>query len=542
MADRPLPGLRAVQLRVTAEGTLGVSITWSPTVASFVVVAVAESPGQPDLEAGDRLVVVGRRALKGLMTEAEAAAVLEEECTYAAGAGRMSATVLRGDRNGGESSASPRRVEEEEEEPPPEVSLAWCPPPPDFNTATGSTSREDPPTPPAPMAKAMRTRRARLFRLWPGENRFCCQGLGVTGNPGHQVSVGGCLRETCSKLLGEERSKRCCGSTIGFVEDWDELNRPLCFATSPANFFAWTCILVPSVLYFALALPYYWTKVHFMLPLATVFFFVLTVGCLVLACCSDPGIIPRREVILATGIAERLKEELGYDVLGEQATTLTEEELNRADGMVPVELRNQGFRWCSTCRIVRPPRASHCPDCDNCVMRFDHHCPFVNNCVGQRNYLFFFGFTTSVCCLALAVIPTLLWYLVVGVGMNRDSADSKVGFSEIDTGPLTQGILITLAVAGGGAALFVFALWVYHIFLICSGLTTKEHWRGRRGGPAKDRLPGLGEELTIFGRRGPRLFNPRAIVEAEFDSSDPEQGRRQNWKLKGDDGVAQACS
>jgi hypothetical protein len=389
----------------------------------------------------------------------------------------------------------------------------------------GSEDQQLPP--PLPLGKQRpkaQTRRFRLHKFWPSDNRICCGGLCMTGAPSHDCATSDCLRSARSICFESTRWSQVCESAIQQVEDYDCINRPICTATSGSNLFAWFCILGPSILYFTVALPYFWVKVHFVLPLIALFFFVLTVGCLLLSCCSDPGIIPRRDVILAEGTAEVLEKELGYPVLGipdPQALLAPDGTVRR---IVPPELQKLGYKWCTTCKIVRPPRASHCIECDNCVLRFDHHCPFINNCVGQRNYLFFFGFTSSVCLLGMTVIPFLLWYLLASLGGNQSESDTA---PKMDSNGVLKGVLITLAAAGGVVAILVLGLWAYHVFLICSGITTKEHLRGNR---LNGTLPGYGEELTIFGRRGPRLFNLRSWVEAT--STELGTGKHKSWHLQ----------
>ena len=40
----------------------------------------------------------------------------------------------------------------------------------------------------------------------------------------------------------------------------------------------------------------------------------------------------------------------------------------------------------------KPPKASHCMWCNNCVIGFDHHCNLLNNCIGKRNIRYFATF------------------------------------------------------------------------------------------------------------------------------------------------------
>lgn len=294
-----------------------------------------------------------------------------------------------------------------------------------------------------------RSRLRPLYEVWPSDNIFFCKGLLMTGGT-------------------------------------DE-----CYAP---NICIWTCIMVPCSCFFGWVFPSLWKRGAYALPMAVLVLFFVTTGLLLATCCTDPGIIPRREVILATRCAAELQAALGYDVLGGSSSG--------AEPQIDEKLRRKGYRWCRTCRIVRPPRASHCSDCDNCVLRYDHHCPFVNNCVGQRNYHFFFGFITSVLVLAVLVIPSILTFFSALDGELMAKQMSQVsGTMWVFLWAVAAiGILIIIA------ALLGLLLWFYHVFLITTNKTTKEYRKS---------LANVAEEPTLCSSRGPSLFDPWFMVDPD---------------------------
>ena len=78
-------------------------------------------------------------------------------------------------------------------------------------------------------------------------------------------------------------------------------------------------------------------------------------------------------------------------------------------------------RKCTTCHIFRPPGASHCRICDNCVKGFDHHCYYISNCVGKRNHKFFylFLFWGSLCGIQVTIFSLNTFFHVFIVKSNE---------------------------------------------------------------------------------------------------------------------------
>lgn len=270
----------------------------------------------------------------------------------------------------------------------------------------------------------------RRWELWPGNNRFCCDG-------------------TCMF-----------GADVGYFA----LSNLLIVATV-ALFLAAKCFPHGDMPY-ADDTDFGGRQENWLILAAVVFLTAVALGLLWTAALTDPGIIPRKPIRTISGSDDTSSLPEGWQRHFDPETS-TPYFFNERTGTTHWEIP----KYCATCNVVKPPRSKHCSACDNCVDRFDHHCPWIGNCIGRRNYKTYILFLTAVCLLTSFIIVLTTLFLV---GKFRDQTDDA---PEAFSTPHTA-IALCLVSFCSFMLISLLGLFGYHLNLIGLNETTNEHVKG----------------------------------------------------------------
>ncbi|KAL2099159.1 hypothetical protein ACEWY4_005639 [Coilia grayii] len=249
--------------------------------------------------------------------------------------------------------------------------------------------------------------------------------------------------------------------------------------------------------------PYLSSRLTPAIPVIGGVLFCFVIGTLLRTSFSDPGVLPRATPDEAADLERQIDVANGSTSTGYRPPPRTRE--------VVINGQTVKLKYCFTCKIFRPPRASHCSLCDNCVERFDHHCPWVGNCVGRRNYRFFYMFILSLSFLTIFIFAFVITRVILRsetVGFLSALKDSPARYPLKSTaGGLVNTELLRnssylpsfsfLAESGPAASenrlvvVCFFSVWSivglsgFHTYLIGSNQTTNEDikgsWSSKRG-------------------------------------------------------------
>lgn len=236
----------------------------------------------------------------------------------------------------------------------------------------------------------------------------------------------------------------------------------------PLNVLTFILTALPAALFFGFCARYLWDNVSPALPIIYAYVFYITISAFAHAAFSDPGILPRNLHPHPPNPAENDPLTPG-PATTEWVMVKTFPSARADTEAAPSTAMEVPTKYCKSCNIWRPPRAHHCRTCDECVETQDHHCVWLNNCVGRRNYRYFFtfvGFATLQAILQIAFTLTQISHYASANGVNWGQALSS---QSINQGALAMFIYAVIAFPYPGS------LWLYHVFLMARGETTREY-------------------------------------------------------------------
>ncbi|XP_074581341.1 putative protein S-acyltransferase 1 [Curcuma longa] len=261
----------------------------------------------------------------------------------------------------------------------------------------------------------------RLYQIWKGNNRFLCGGRFVFGPDAASLLL--------SILLILGPTVTFCYQTVTKIKHNKRFAVPVLVVTIVAT--------------------------------------VLDLAALLMTSCRDPGIVPRNS-------RPPEAEESSFNAA---AATPSMEWTGRTPRMRLPRTKDvmvDGFavkvKYCETCMVYRPPRASHCAICNNCVQKFDHHCPWLGQCIGLRNYRFFLLFiaTSTFLCVFVFVFS---WLNIIMEKLHYHRSIFKTMKAELLSLVLMLYTFILFWFVGG--------LTAFHLYLITTNQTTYENFRYR---------------------------------------------------------------